>query len=484
VRPHPPTHANHAAATPAHRSPRRRGCLLLTLCLGVLLAQIDTSVVNLALHPIAAALGLGVAPLQWVVDGYNLTYALFLLTGGLLGDLFGRRRTFVTGVAIFCTGCLVCGLADGATMLILGRVVAGLGAALLLPASLAILRVEWTDPAERGRALGIWAGCNGVAFAIGPTLGGLLIQGFGWRSVFLIVLPLGALACVLARLCVPESANPQGRRFDLLGQGLGALALGGLAMTAIEGRETPALLAVTLPLTAVAMALFAAVERRHGDAALVPVSLFRIPDFTGAIGATAAMTFGMYGLLFLLPLSWQAAAANASPLDPVQAGLGLLPMAAIFAVVSRCSGTLTGRFGTRATITAGTGIIGLGLLVVALTEGGRPMGLAQAGLVLTGLGMGTNTGPLMGVAVVSVPAARSGTASALINVARMVGATLGVAGLGTLYALCGGGGRALSIALVAGGLVQLGGALLAWLAIGRDCRMGARGQASAPQRAP
>ncbi|MBD8880297.1 MFS transporter [Rhodanobacter sp. 7MK24] len=462
---------------PTHRSSQGRGCLLLTLCLGVLLAQIDTSVVNLALHPIATALSLGVAPLQWIVDGYNLTYALFLLTGGLLGDLFGRRRIFTAGVAIFCAGCLTCGVANDAAVLILGRVVAGLGAAFLLPASLAILRVEWTDPAERGRALGIWAGCNGLAFAIGPTLGGMLIQGFGWRSVFLIVLPVGALACVLARLSVPESADPQGRRFDLAGQIFGAVALGGLALTAIEGRETPGLLAVTLPVTALAIALFVAVERRHGDAALVPISLFRIADFTGAIGATAAMTFGMYGLLFLLPLCWQTAGANASPLDPVQAGLGLLPMAAIFVMVSRCSGALTERFGTRATIAAGTGIIGLGLLVVALTEGGRPMGLAQAGLVLTGLGMGANTGPLMGVAVASVSAARSGTASALINVARMVGATLGVAGLGTLYALCGSGAHALSVALVTGGLVQLGGALLAWLTIGRTSHMDAGGQA-------
>lgn len=463
---------------------QRRGRLLLTLCLGVLLAQIDTSVVNLALHPIAAALGLGVAQLQWVVDGYNLTYALFLLTGGLLGDLFGRRRIFSAGVGVFCAGCLTCGLANGATMLVLGRIVAGLGAALLLPASLAILRVEWADPVERGHALGIWAGCNGLAFALGPTLGGLLIQGFGWRSVFLIVLPLGVLACVLARLSVPESADPQGRHFDPAGQALGALALGGLAFSAIESREAPGLLAVVLPLAVLAAASFAAVERRHGDAALVPLSLFRIADFAGTIGTTAAMTFGMYGLLFLLPLCWQTAGANTAPLDPVQAGLGLLPMAAIFFVVSRYSGMLTGRFGTRTTIAAGTGLIGLGLLVVAMSAGGRPMGVAQAGLVLTGLGMGMNTGPLMGVAVASVPAARSGTASALINVARMVGATLGVAGLGALYAFCGGGAHALSVALVTGGLVQLCGALLAWLTIGSHGRMDTRGLASPPRRKP
>lgn len=164
-------------------APPNRRLILLTLCLGVLVAQIDTSVVNLAVRPIGDALGVGVSALQWVMDGYNLAYALFLLTGGLLGDLYGRRRIFITGAAGFSAGCLVCGLAPNAVVLILGRVLAGLGAALLIPASLAILRVVWTEPVERGRALGVWAGCNGLAFAIGPILGGFLIESLGWRSV-------------------------------------------------------------------------------------------------------------------------------------------------------------------------------------------------------------------------------------------------------------------------------------------------------------
>src|ERR1700751_2409484 len=159
---------------------QRRDLILLTLCLGVLIAQVDTSVVNLALRPIGEGLGIGIAPLQWVVDGYNLTYALFLLTGGLLADLYGRRRIFIGGVLVFSAGCLICGLSANPATLSVGRVVAGLGAAMLQPASLAILRVVWTDIRERGHALGIWAGCNGLAFAIGPTIGGVLIRGFGW----------------------------------------------------------------------------------------------------------------------------------------------------------------------------------------------------------------------------------------------------------------------------------------------------------------
>jgi EmrB/QacA subfamily drug resistance transporter len=452
-----------AAMLVAPPAAQRRGLILLTLCLGVLVAQIDTSVVNLALHPIGDGLQVGIAPLQWVVDGYNLAYALFLLTGGLLADLFGRRRIFIGGVLIFCCGCLICGLSPNAGVLIFGRVVAGLGAALLLPASLAVVRVIWTDVRKRGHALGIWAGCNGLAFAIGPTIGGLLIHSFGWRSVFLVVLPFGASAVILAWRHVPESRDPSGRHGDRLGQLLAAGALGGLALAAIECREQPLLCGGVLPAAIAAAILFVLVERRHGSAALVPLELFRKPAFSGAVAATAAMTFGMYGLLFLLPLSWQG--SGAPPLSALAVGIALMPMSLLFVGVSQISGKLVERYGARIAIAGGTALIGIGLMVVALTTAGRPIWLAQAGLLLAGLGMGINTGPLMGVAVAAVPASRSGTASSLINVARMVGATLGVAMLGTLYAILGAGAGGLSAALAAGSLVQLAGAALAWATI-------------------
>ena len=449
--------AAHVVASPVAQ---RRDLILVTLCLGVLIAQVDTSVVNLALRPIGEGLDVGIAPLQWVVDGYNLAYALFLLTGGLLADLRGRRKIFIAGVLVFSAGCLICGLSADAGMLIFGRVVAGLGAAMLQPASLAILRVVWTDARERGHALGIWASCNGLAFVIGPTVGGLLIQGFGWRSVFLVVLPLGIGAVALALRYVPESSDPTGRHGDPLGQILAAIALGGLALASIEGHARPLVCAVALPIAIMAGALFVVAERLHGEGALVPSELFRKPAFTGAIAATAAMTFGMYGLLFLVPMSWQGSAT--APLSAVVAGLALMPMALVFVFVSRNSGTLAERFGARVATAGGTALIGIGLIVVALTASGRPIWLAEIGMVLAGIGMGINTGPLMGVAVAAVPAARSGTASSLINVARMVGATLGVAMLGALYALLGGGSTGFAAALMTGGLVQLVGAATAW----------------------
>jgi DHA2 family methylenomycin A resistance protein-like MFS transporter len=440
-----------------------RTLVLCAMCLGVLIAQIDTSVVNLATHAIGATFRAGMAPLQWVLDAYNLTYAALLLSGGLVADLYGRRRAFAVGAAVMALGSLVCALAPDIAVLIAGRAVAGLGAALLLPPSLAIIRVVWPEPVARGRVLGIWASCNGLAFAIGPTIGGLLIEGYGWRSVFLLVVPLAIAAFVLACLAVPESADPQGRRFDLTGQVLGALTLGGVAWAAIASHDGGSAWSIAALTATIALPLFLWVELRQGKAALVPLDLFRLPAFSGAITATAAMTFGIYGMIFLLPLNWQ----SVGDLTPRGAGLALLPVSLAFFFLSIQSGRLAQRLGLRAMTAGGTALIGIGLLIVATTEAGSPMLLAQCGLVLSGLGMGLNTGPLYGVAVGCVGPERAGTASALINVARMTGATLGVALLGTVFGLSHGNAAGLRAAMLIGGIVQLGGALVAFATVRR-----------------
>jgi DHA2 family methylenomycin A resistance protein-like MFS transporter len=427
----------------------------------VLVAQVDTSVVNLAMHPIGTAFQASVGALQWVLDGYNLTYAVLLLTGGLLADLYGRRRAFQAGAAILAAASVASAFAPGIGVLIAARVVTGAGAALLLPASLAIVRVVWVEQAARRRALGVWASCNGLAFVIGPTLGGLLIQRFGWPSVFLLAVPLALAALLLAGLAIPESADPQHRRLDLPGQVLGAIVLGGLVFAAIDGHQGGHVWAASLVLAALAVPAFLAVEHRAAAAALVPLELFRNRAFRGAIVATAAMTFGIYGMIFLLPLVWQ----ESGLLGPEAAGLGLLPCAVLFFLVSPRSGHLAQRVGVRAMTALGTGVIGCGLLVLATTRAGQPLPVAELGLALTGIGMGMNTGPLMSVAVEAVTAARSGTASALINVARMAGATLGVAFLGAAFALWHGGAPGLRAAMLIGGVVQLCGALVAWITI-------------------
>ncbi|MBM2770627.1 MFS transporter [Burkholderia anthina] len=447
----PPTGALSALAG---RVVKRRGVTLLTLCIAVLVAQVDTAVVNLATRAIGTYFHADVGALQWVVDSYNLTYAVLLLTGGLLADLLGRRRIFMAGTAVFTVASLLCALAPSVSVLIGARALAGVGAALLLPASLAIVRIVWRDPVERGRALGIWAACNGVAMALGPTLGGVLIRHFGWRSIFFVVVPLSVAAMLLAVPAVPESSDPRGRHFDGGAQVTGALALGTLAYAAIVFRDSPVASAVAVCVAIASFAAFIAIERRHGDAALVPLDIFRLGAFRGAIAATTAMTFGMYGVLFLLPLTWQ----STGRLDATGAGLALLPMALVFVVVSPWSGRLSERVGTRVTTAGGVAVIASGLAVIGAWAASPGLPGAEIGLALTGLGMGIATGPLMTVAVGAVDAARSGTASALVNVARMTGATLGIAVLGTLFAAMHGGAAGLRAAMFAGAAVQLAGA--------------------------
>jgi MFS transporter, DHA2 family, methylenomycin A resistance protein len=432
---------------------------LLTLCLAVLVAQIDTAVVNLGTHRIGAYFHASVDALQWVVDAYNLTYAVLLLTGGLLCDLLGRRRIFIIGAAVFTAASLLAAFSPSVGVLIGARAVAGVGAALLIPASLAITRVIWLDSRERGRALGIWAACNGLALAIGPTLGGVLIERFGWRSIFLVVVPVSLAAVVLAPVTLSESADPHGRNFDMRGQTLGAIGLGAVAFAAIEAHASAwdALLACAVAIACIVT--FIVAERRVGQSALVPLELFSSQPFTAASVATTAMTFGMYGVIFLLPLTWQSTRG----LSATVAGIALIPMALVFVIVSPFSGKLSEWLGVRFVTSGGVAIVGVGLLLIGVTAGQASLLFAEIGLTLTGVGMGLATGPLMGEAVGAVSPGRSGTASALINVARMVGATVGVAALGAVYAVFKSGPGGLRFAMILGGVAQLSGAAYAWL---------------------
>lgn len=449
-----------AALPEDHRGTVAHPLALLTLCLAVLVAQLDTSVANLAAQPIGRYFHAGVGPLQWVIDAYNLVYAVLLLTGGLLADLKGRRRVFTLGIALFTIASLVAAGAPSIAVLIGARAVAGLGAALLIPASLSIIRVTWRDAGERAYALGIWAACNGLAFAIGPTIGGLLIQRFGWRSVFLIVVPVAIAALALAPSALAESADPQGRSFDARGQILGALALAGLVFAAIEAHDHPLSAWLACAAAVGAAVLFVKAQRRLGSAALVPLSIICSPAFNGAALAYMGMTFGMYGAIFLLPLTWQ----GSQGLSPALAGLALVPMSLVYVVVSPFSGILTRRFGLRPVMCGGAAIIGFGLLAVAAAAGHGSLPGEEAALALTGIGLGFANGPLLAAAVGAVSAARSGTASALINLARMVGATIGVAALGAVFSIAHGGPQGLRWAISLGGIAQLAGAAYAWRA--------------------
>jgi MFS transporter, DHA2 family, methylenomycin A resistance protein len=454
------------------RSAHSRTLILLTMSLGVLIAQVDTSVVNLAIKQIDSNLHAGVSVLQWVVDAYNLVYASLLLTAGGLADIYGRRRIFILGIVLFTAGSLVCGLAPNAAVLVTGRGIAGLGAALEIPTSLAILTVAYPDTRERTRALGVWASCNGIAFIIGPTVGGVLVDAAGWRSIFLLIVPICIVALALARTAVPESKDPKGRKLDLSGQVLAIVALGALSLGVIEGPHWGSTSLASILSFAIALAagvLFFRLQARS-DNGLVPLSILKSKVFSASLGIAAAMTFGMYAMLFLTPLYLQAVRGASA----LVAGFELLPMSVAFVIVSQLSGRMANRFGPRLPMTAGMALMGAGLFTLAMIPLTDSFMLIETALLVIGCGLGLNTAPVNAVAVANVGAGRSGTASGLVNTARMVGATFGVAVLGAVFAVFAGSADAsghivsgLVPAYIGGGIGETLGAIAAFAFIGR-----------------
>ncbi len=447
--------------------------VLLATSLGVLLAQIDTSVVNLGLKSIAGDLNAGVSEMQWVIDAYNLVYATLLLTGGTLGDIYGRRRIFLLGIALFTAGTIVCAIAPNAAALIGGRAISGLGAAFALPMSLVLLTRAYPHREERAHAMGIWASCNGLAFIIGPTLGGWLVDSVGWRSIFYMSLPACAAALLLTLYTIEESSEPDGRRLDLPGQVLVIVALGGFALAAIEGSHwgwTMPLFAV-LACAALAAIAFVRVEART-PGPLLPLSFLGQPVFSAALAVAGLMTFGMYALLFIMPLYFQTIRGA----TPFIAGLELLPMSVSFVIVSQLVGYLTNNLGPRIIMTAGMACMGFGALAIAFISENTNLVVIALALFIVGIGLGLNTAPVNGVAVAAVPPARSGTASGVLNTARMVGATMGVAILGSVFAAYAGQQAnvatgfmpGLRAAMIAAGLAELLGSVIAVALIRHD----------------
>lgn len=446
--------------------------ILLAMCLGVFIAQLDSQVVNLAVKQIGSDLGAGISQLQWVLDSYNVFYATLLLTGGTLGDLYGRTRVFKIGVALIVLGSLLCAAAPNGAALITGRAITGVGAALEVPTSLAILTVTYTDAKERAGAIGVWAGCNGLALAVGPTIGGLLVDAAGWRSIFALVVPISVLAMAMAIRTVPESRDAQGRRLDLRGQALVIIALAALSFVTIEGPHegfaSPSILALIAVFIA-SSALFL-VSQRNRAGALVPLDVFRNAPFDAALAVAGMMTFGMYAMLFLTPLYLQ----TLGRFSAFTVGLQLLPLSATFVAVSHYSGALAKRFGPRGVMATGMAAMGIGLLLLTQITSVPNMALLAAALFIIGVGLGLNTGPVNAVAVASLPPARSGTASGLVNTSRMIGATLGVAVLGAMFAVRAGGNSpdamvsGLRAAYLGGAIVEIAGALIALAFIRRD----------------
>jgi EmrB/QacA subfamily drug resistance transporter len=412
-----------------------RWVLAITV-LGSGIAALDATVVNIALPTIGRDFHTGIAALQWVMNGYTLTLAAFLLIGGSLGDRFGRRRVYLIGVVWFALASAACGFAPGAVVLIVTRVLQGAGAALLTPGSLAILEASFV-PADRARAIGAWSGLSGVAIAAGPLIGGYLISAASWRWIFFINIPIAAAVVALGARHVPESRDLGATgKLDYPGALAAVVFLTGITFAFIQaptlGWSSPAVL--TMALAGLAGLAAFLVRERRAAAPMLPLSIFAERQFA----ATNAVTFIVYaalvGATFLLPVVLQVV----SGYSPLGSGLALLPLTVIMLALSARSGQLATRIGPRLQMSAGPVVVGAGLAMLTLaTSGTSYVVYVLPAVVVFGLGLAITVAPLTATAMSSAPAQHSGIASAVNNDVARFGGLLAVAVLPALAGITG-----------------------------------------------
>jgi EmrB/QacA subfamily drug resistance transporter len=410
--------------------PRRRQ-ILLVLCLSLLVVVIDNTILNTALPTLARVLHAGTSSLQWITDAYTLCFAALLIPAGALGDRYGRRLSLLGGLTVFALGSTAAAFASGTGMLIAARVVMGLGAAFVMPATLSILNAVF-PPKERPQAIAAWSAVAGVGIVVGPTLGGLLLTHFWWGSVFLINVPLVALAIAGVLLTVPETAEPDGHRLDIAGTLLVAGALFAIVDAIIEAPDRGWTSAATLAETAAgiaALGIFAWWELRT-EHPLIDLRIFASRAFSTAAASVTVIFFALFGSLFVLTQYLQLVHGY----SPLSAGLRALPFAFAMAAMSPLSPVLAKRFGTRVIIPVGMALMGGGLLDLS-TAGVHtaypPIALAVA---IMGAGMGLVMAPASTVIMTTVPAHQAGAGSAINDTIREVGGALGVAIVGSLSA--------------------------------------------------
>jgi EmrB/QacA subfamily drug resistance transporter len=395
--------------------------VLAATVLGSGIAFLDATVVGIALPSISRTFGGGVGTLQWVITGYSLTLAAFLLLGGSLGDRFGRRRVFSIGIAWFAVASACCGLAPTSGFLIGARVVQGIGGALLTPGSLAILQASFR-PEDRSRAIGAWSGLGGVASAAGPLVGGYLLAVGSWRWVFFINVPLSVFVLLITARHVPESSDPTNKgRVDTAGAALAVIFLAAITYALIEGPTrgwSSPVIVTAFVLSALAAPAFIIVER-HVDGPMLPLDLFRSRQFSGTNAVTFVVYGALGGALFLLPVELQLV-QHYTPLD---SGLALLPVTVIMLLFSARSGQLSARIGPRLQMSLGPVLVGAGLALLArATDTGSYWTQVFPAVLLFGAGLAFTVAPLTATAMGSAPAEHSGIASAVNNtVARAAG---------------------------------------------------------------
>jgi EmrB/QacA subfamily drug resistance transporter len=410
----------------------RRRLVLAICCMSLLIVGLDNTIVNVALPSIGHELHASVSDLQWTVDAYTLVLASLLMLSGSMGDRLGRRRVFQTGLAVFTLGSLLCSAAPGLGWLIVFRMMQAVGGSMLNPVAMSIIRNVFTDPRERAQAIGMWGATIGISLALGPVLGGALVDGVDWRAIFWINIPVGLVALALTIRFVPESRAPKPRRLDPVGQVLVIVLLASLTYAIIEAPSAGWSSGQTIGLFVLAVATLAALvpyESRRSEPLIEP-RFFRSLPFSGA-SAIAVLAFSALGaFLFINTLYLQE--VRIPHLSAFTAGLCTLPIAAMTLFFAPLSGRIVGRRGPRLALLAGGLGIGLGgLLLTGIGARTSILELLPA-YFLFGIGFGMVNPPITNTAVLGMPEAQAGVAAAVASTSRQVGQTLGVAVAGAI----------------------------------------------------
>jgi EmrB/QacA subfamily drug resistance transporter len=409
----------------------RRWWTLAAMCFALFMIMLDNTVVNVALPSIQDDLGATISSLEWTINAYTLTFAVLLVTGGRLGDIFGRRRMFLLGVVVFALSSAAIGLAPDQTWLVVGRAAQGVGAALMMPATLSIITNAF-PPEMRGKAIGTWAGVSGLALAIGPVVGGFLTEHVSWRAIFFLNLPVAAGAVAVTLFAAHESRDETvERRVDLPGVLALSVGLTALVLALIEGNSWgwgSAEIVVLLATAGVALVAFAAIEVRS-RVPMVDFSFFRSPSFIGANAVAFVISFAMLAVFFFVALYMQ----NILGYDALEAGVRFLPSTVLIIVTAPIAGRLADRIGPQRLIVTGLLLIAVSLYIQTHITTHSGYGLLLAAFMVMGVGIGLTMSPMSTAAMNAVEVTKAGVASGILSMSRMVGGTFGVAAIGALF---------------------------------------------------
>jgi len=423
------------ARLPTINEDNRRWWTLGAMCFALFMVMLDNTVVNVALPSIQRSLHASTSSLEWTVNAYTLSFAVLLVTGGRLGDLFGRRRVFLFGVVTFAVASAAIGFSPNDTWLVAGRAVQGVGAAFMMPATLSIISNAF-PPHERGKAIGTWAGVSAMALAIGPVVGGFLVESVSWQSIFFLNVPVAILAVAVTLFATHESRDETAvRSVDIPGVATITVGLSALVIALVEGNSWHwgSARVIGLLVVAVAGLVGFAVAERHVAAPMVDFSFFRSRSFFGASTVAFIVSFAMLAMFFFLALYLQ----NILHYSPLEAGVRFLPSTAMIIVLGPIAGRLADRVGPKPLMTGGLVLVSAALFWESRLGINSSYLFLLPGFVLLGLGMGFVMSPMSTAAMNAVHQTKAGVASGILNMSRMVGGTFGVAVLGALIATLG-----------------------------------------------